>query len=93
MADFVTANLVASFLQFTVFGVFLLLSSASLALLTRRHHAAFGNTPFHEAGVHRAPSKIGARSLHEIGMRIWSFRHSPMIIANVLIALTVIAVS
>ena len=41
MINIITINLVSGFLKFTLFGIFIILSFASLILLVRRHRTAF----------------------------------------------------
>nr|VWP00377.1 SH3 domain-containing protein [Ganoderma boninense] len=80
MIDFITANLVSGFVEFTLFGIFMLLSSASLVLLLRRHRIVYGAP--HDSKERTAPWR-------KLALTIWGLRRSPLILANVLLILTV----
>lgn len=83
MIDFITANLISGFVEFTLFGIFAVLSSASLVLLLRRHRVVYGAS--HDSNNGTAPWR-------RLVAGVWGLRRSPLIIANVLLILTVTVV-
>ena len=95
MADFITANLISILLQFTLFGIFLILATASLILLTRRHNKSFAS-PSSSSGLSDAKGSTASLALLRIqrwGVAALGVRRSPLIIANILLLLSVTAVS
>ncbi|KAI0753185.1 hypothetical protein C8Q80DRAFT_1096103 [Daedaleopsis nitida] len=74
MINIVTANFVSGFMEFTLFGIFMILSPASLILLVRRHQSGSS-----------APTVKIRKGL----AFAWKLRKSPLIVANVLFILTI----
>ncbi|KAI0741001.1 hypothetical protein C8Q76DRAFT_791368 [Earliella scabrosa] len=74
MISIITVNLVSGFLEFTLFGIFIILSFASLILLVRRHCTAFAADRNPLSSNSSTPSSV---------------RKSPLVIANVLLMFTV----
>ena len=100
MADIITVNLISGFLEFVLFGIFLILAPAALVLLVRRHRDAAGR----RAGVPGMDSQssgsvmaVGVRRTFALvmssGATLWDLRRSPLVVANVLFLILNIAVS
>ncbi|PIL33645.1 hypothetical protein GSI_04268 [Ganoderma sinense ZZ0214-1] len=83
MIDFITANLISGFLEFTLFGIFMVLSAASLVLLLRRYCMIYGTS--------RDSNQRTTPWWHNLPSKIWGLRRSPLVLANVLLILTVTA--
>ncbi|TBU27905.1 hypothetical protein BD311DRAFT_664523 [Dichomitus squalens] len=80
MININTVNLVSSFLEFTLFGIFVLLSPVSLVLLARRHRKVYGQSHELSDDAPRWRNRLSTT---------WGLRRSPLILANVLLMLTV----
>ena len=83
MLDTVTLVLVSGFLEFTLFGIFLILSPVSLALLVRRHQRVYTPT-----FVFKEDYPLWRKRL----LRLWHLGRSPLITATVLFMLTITVV-
>ena len=83
MVNIITVNLVSSFLEFTLFGIFAVISPVSLILLLRRHRTAHG--PLYD------PADNAPLWRKQLSM-LWGLRRSPLIFANILLMLAVTVV-
>ncbi|RPD57938.1 hypothetical protein L226DRAFT_470246 [Lentinus tigrinus ALCF2SS1-7] len=79
MVDVLTGHIISGIFEFILFGIFFVLSTASLFLLVRRHQDRFPGTSNSSYGWRRALAFI------------WRLRKSPLIAANILLMCTVTA--
>ena len=95
MVDLITTNLISGFLEFVLFGIFLILCPVALTLLIRRHRVGAGQrvgAPGLDSQTTAvSSSRVLAVNLHRVlalvrswGVTVWALRRSPLIIANVL---------
>ena len=83
MVGVVQADLISGLFETILFGIFFVLSTTSLALLLRRHRY-----------THRTSADSRSTSRwSKWATEIWSWRRSPLIAANILLMVTITAVS
>ena len=83
MLDTVTLVLVSGFLEFTLYGIFLILSPVSLALLVRRHQRVYAPTFVLREGYPLWRKRFSC---------LWHLGRSPLITATILFMLTITVV-
>lgn len=80
----ITSNIVAGFVECTLYGIFILLSSFALVLLYRRHrlrNATLG------------PTESTLPPLLRWIAQLWKLRKAPLVVATFLLIISVTAVS
>ena len=81
MVGIVSADLISGFLECTLYGIFVVLSTTSMVLLVRRHHATYGSLV-----------RIQSRSFLKRVMSAWTLRQSPLLLVTGVLMLTITAV-